>query len=161
MTPLPTSQMRLWFSLGTELLAAGTLGTLLMSIPMYHGALLFFPYWPVPHLLAGMFHLPVAGGWLLHLGIGYIFTAAYLWVRYRWPALWRRPIFTPAFTLTIYFIAISSWVVFMLTGLIRIGDYFPLTYPYLLEHIIFIAGVRIALYFFPTPPAGLSNYDLL
>lgn len=156
-----TSKTRLWSHSAIALLIAGTLGTLLMSIPMYHGALLFFPYWPVPHMLAAMFDIPISVGWLLHLGIGYAFAAAYMLVRYRRPDVWRQPLFTPGFAVIIYFIALLFWIIVILAGLVRIGDYFPLTYPYLLEHIIFIYSVRFVLHFFPTPPARLSNYDLL
>ncbi|MBS1617028.1 MAG: hypothetical protein JST76_00810, partial [Bacteroidetes bacterium] len=60
----------------------------------------------------------------------------------------------------IYLVAVGSWFVFMCMHLITITDLSVLTYPYLLEHILFAVGMKWTLDILAPQPAR-SNYDLL
>ncbi|MBS1618202.1 MAG: hypothetical protein JST76_06765, partial [Bacteroidetes bacterium] len=97
-----------WYRAIARILAAGAVGTLIMSIPMYYGPIFHLPLWPVPHLLAAMLGTPVATGWLIHFAIGWIFTALYVFIRSRGMLRSRPWLLITCYIVFIYLVAVGS-----------------------------------------------------
>lgn len=143
-----------------KMLAGAAGGSLMMSIPMYFGPMFFLPSWPVPDMLAAMLGVPIMLGWLIHFGVGCIYTALYLFIKKRRILVTHPWVQWSCYILLIYFLSVSSWLILSVFRMIDISDMIVLSYPYLLQHIVFAATMRFIVNAL-SPHHTKSNYDLL
>lgn len=64
----------------SQTLVAGIAATVVMTIVMMIAPMMGMPKMNPPAMLAGMMGMPMAVGWIMHIMIGIIFAAAYIYL---------------------------------------------------------------------------------